>query len=573
LGQDVTDLPVFKTLQTEPRPHSFAEFAERILYIDDDYYGDGDYTNGSPHCGVIGSSMRRHEIPVPPHPVYITDGPSVATSSDGKRYENTSYNTTVTATGWALTYSWSVADARYVSSATGEVIDPGYSAPEGTITGSGASVIYTAPSYPKQNDNPPDPDLPLIQNRIYVTIHSNYDGTTDWDESAWFTIYRGSPPSSGCPFLSTYNGSKFVEDNNILPTSELYPDEDITDSYLLEKPPAESENRYKLKIIEYENEHTFLDKVKLIAVDHPEDVVVLPTQDGDVVAMDNSQPPVTCFDKYGVDQTPLVKELDGECYTADKNSRIVSVFAGTIEGTKIVDVTVAVKSLPRLYTIGDGGWEPHSPIASRKNYSRSGIVLPEATDSVMIKFNDNNKVDYISLGVVDSGSMKQMIQKKCPLVSAYHSRLGLVKQKLLIDDQNYAQLLPGDTITLEFTAVDIEPGWVRDFVFVSDGYYITETGGGAQTAYSNIPMIHSLSIFPNPVRNDMTIRFGIPREEKVSLKVYDVSGREIKTLVDGRLEAGYHIIRLDNRNLPSGIYFARIETDNYRVTKKLVLMK
>jgi len=63
------------------------------------------------------------------------------------------------------------------------------------------------------------------------------------------------------------------------------------------------------------------------------------------------------------------------------------------------------------------------------------------------------------------------------------------------------------------------------------------------------------------------------KKEEVSLKIYDISGREIKTLVDGRLEAGYHTIRLDGKNLPSGIYFARLVTDNYEATKKLVLMK
>jgi len=110
-------------------------------------------------------------------------------------------------------------------------------------------------------------------------------------------------------------------------------------------------------------------------------------------------------------------------------------------------------------------------------------------------------------------------------------------------------------------------------VFVSNGYYLTEENGGSQTAYSNIPLVHSLSLYPNPARNDMDIRFGIPREERVSIKVYDVSGREVKTLVDDRLEAGYHTIKLDGKNLPSGIYFARLETDGYEATKKLVLMK
>ncbi|OYD16285.1 hypothetical protein CH333_03730 [candidate division WOR-3 bacterium JGI_Cruoil_03_44_89] len=44
-------------------------------------------------------------------------------------------------------------------------------------------------------------------------------------------------------------------------------------------------------------------------------------------------------------------------------------------------------------------------------------------------------------------------------------------------------------------------------------------------------------------------------------------------LVDDRVKAGYHVIKLDSKNLPSGIYFARLVTDNYKATKKLVFMR
>jgi len=179
-------------------------------------------------------------------------------------------------------------------------------------------------------------------------------------------------------------------------------------------------------------------------------------------------------------------------------------------------------------------------------------------------------LDYVALAKAES---EQFITKKCLLVSATHSALGSVKQKLLNDDENYAELLPGDTTTVEFAVVGMDPGWVRDFVFVSNGYYITEGDGGSQTADGNIPIVHFLSFYPNPARNDMNVRFGIPKEERVSLKVYDVSGREVKTLVDNRIEAGYHSVRLDGKNLPSGIYFARLVTDDYKTTKKLVLTK
>ncbi len=158
-------------------------------------------------------------------------------------------------------------------------------------------------------------------------------------------------------------------------------------------------------------------------------------------------------------------------------------------------------------------------------------------------------------------------------MSAVHSNIGSVKLRLLLNDERYVELTPGDTLAFEFAAPVGMQGWVRDFVFVSNGYYITEGEGGPQTSSDNIPLIHSLCIYPNPGRKDMSIRFGLPKEEKISVKIFDVSGREVKTLVDKRLKAGYHIVRLDNMNLPSGIYFARLVTDNYKETKKLVVVR
>ena len=98
-------------------------------------------------------------------------------------------------------------------------------------------------------------------------------------------------------------------------------------------------------------------------------------------------------------------------------------------------------------------------------------------------------------------------------------------------------------------------------------------GGGTQTAGSNTPITYYISVSPNPAKNDMTISFGIPREERVSLNVYDITGREVKKLVDSKFEAGYHTIKLNHMSLPSGIYFARFVTDGFDITKKIVLIQ
>jgi hypothetical protein len=57
------------------------------------------------------------------------------------------------------------------------------------------------------------------------------------------------------------------------------------------------------------------------------------------------------------------------------------------------------------------------------------------------------------------------------------------------------------------------------------------------------------------------------------LKVYDVLGREIRTLVDERQIAGDHSVKLDGSNLASGVYFYRLQAGTYAETRKLLLLR
>jgi photosystem II stability/assembly factor-like uncharacterized protein len=84
--------------------------------------------------------------------------------------------------------------------------------------------------------------------------------------------------------------------------------------------------------------------------------------------------------------------------------------------------------------------------------------------------------------------------------------------------------------------------------------------------------------YPNPFNPSTTIRFSLPLEGRVSLKIYDQLGREVATLVNGSLSAGQHQIRWDASGMASGLYIFRIEAvgaDGVRFvrTNKMVLMK
>ncbi len=89
-----------------------------------------------------------------------------------------------------------------------------------------------------------------------------------------------------------------------------------------------------------------------------------------------------------------------------------------------------------------------------------------------------------------------------------------------------------------------------------------------------IPAKYSLSQnYPNPFNPETVIGYQIPAAGFVSLKVYDVLGREVAVLVNGEKSPGSYKIKFDGRNLSSGVYFYRIQTDKFVQSKKMLLVK
>ncbi|GJQ63095.1 MAG: hypothetical protein SCALA702_21480 [Melioribacteraceae bacterium] len=90
----------------------------------------------------------------------------------------------------------------------------------------------------------------------------------------------------------------------------------------------------------------------------------------------------------------------------------------------------------------------------------------------------------------------------------------------------------------------------------------------------NIPSDYSLSQnYPNPFNPLTKIRFSLPEQSMVTLKVYDILGREVATLLDGVKSAGTHTVSFNASALSSGIYIYRISTPEFSSQKKLILMK
>ena len=105
-------------------------------------------------------------------------------------------------------------------------------------------------------------------------------------------------------------------------------------------------------------------------------------------------------------------------------------------------------------------------------------------------------------------------------------------------------------------AMLVTPGWIDD---VAD--------------FTPHPMSFSLSVYPNPFNPTTTITFSLPRTQNSKLIVYDITGREVATLADGTYSVGEHHAIFDGAGKASGIYFAKLSTDSYQRTQKLLLLR
>jgi hypothetical protein len=98
---------------------------------------------------------------------------------------------------------------------------------------------------------------------------------------------------------------------------------------------------------------------------------------------------------------------------------------------------------------------------------------------------------------------------------------------------------------------------------------------GVKSVSGEIPNSFSLQQnYPNPFNPSTNIRFDMPKNDYVTLKVYDIIGREIRTLLKNEyVSAGVKEVVFDGSDVASGVYFYRIEAGDFKATKKMMLVK
>ncbi len=112
-------------------------------------------------------------------------------------------------------------------------------------------------------------------------------------------------------------------------------------------------------------------------------------------------------------------------------------------------------------------------------------------------------------------------------------------------------------------------------VIVHSGVVGVEDGGGVTAGVAGLRLLNAM---PNPFAARTEIRFAVPGAGSVRLGVYDVSGRLVRGLLDGREHAGWHVVGWSGCDdlgveVVSGVYFMRVDTGGETVTRRVVLMR
>ncbi|UCC79797.1 MAG: T9SS type A sorting domain-containing protein [Candidatus Zixiibacteriota bacterium] len=107
---------------------------------------------------------------------------------------------------------------------------------------------------------------------------------------------------------------------------------------------------------------------------------------------------------------------------------------------------------------------------------------------------------------------------------------------------------------------------------------ITRTPTGIDDKSIKLPAEISIETYPNPFNSEIIIKYNSNSSERITLNIYDIMGRKVKTLIDETARAGLNTARWngtneDNKNCPSGVYFARLEAGVVSKTAKMVLLK
>jgi photosystem II stability/assembly factor-like uncharacterized protein len=181
-----------------------------------------------------------------------------------------------------------------------------------------------------------------------------------------------------------------------------------------------------------------------------------------------------------------------------------------------------------------------------------------------------SNVSYTSTTIITNYSVEVLSPLECAVLGTYgtvyvttNGGSGWTNQSLLSSiDDIYGSYLTSDRKLFAVCALN-------SCIFMEYAFLL-----GINNLSSTIPDRFALKQnYPNPFNSMTNVKFQIVKGGLVDLKIFDLLGREITTLVNESLQPGTYEVRFDAKELSSGIYLYTLRTDNFSETKKMVLIR
>ncbi|MCJ7555224.1 MAG: T9SS type A sorting domain-containing protein, partial [Ignavibacteriaceae bacterium] len=208
--------------------------------------------------------------------------------------------------------------------------------------------------------------------------------------------------------------------------------------------------------------------------------------------------------------------------------------------------------------------------------SRFTTAGPVVVDSIYVTYNSFVKAYYVKLFLKNEGNT----------FTIPYSTVQLSSDDLWITSispsQSLPEILPGVIVSSGNFYVRVDstfPGQFNfNFLVSVDGWpYWSDSAKVIVTGIEDekqVPLTFRLEQnFPNPFNSFSVIKYSIPNSSKVIIKVFDVLGTEIETLINEEKPLGTYELNWNAANLPSGVYFYRLQAGDFVQTRKMILLK
>ena len=226
-----------------------------------------------------------------------------------------------------------------------------------------------------------------------------------------------------------------------------------------------------------------------------------------------------------------------------------------------------VNALPRVAPVSNSEVKILASMLTKDE----NIVIPITLKDINQVYSANIELNYNSDLVEFVGYKKTDLTKNFYVLTNDEEgvlNVAMASPNAMVDD--------GKIIVLEFRQKAGGSGEIEITRFVlNEEVFDVSIGAGA----SNLPKKFSLhQNYPNPFNPVTMIKFDLPKSADVVLKIYNILGQEVRTLINKRMPAGYHSVMWDSRNnegrlVSSGVYLYRLKAGDFVVTKKMILVR